>query len=101
MGCVQHFAQVPEWALIDETIGVGDIQKARLPCEARNVYHVFIKDCGFNVGVGNRVGPHLLGLLHHGFWWNLVAVYVLRGGLGDFPILAELTLKIASRRCNR
>jgi len=41
--------------------------------------------------------PHLFGFFHHSFWWNLVAVYIFRGSLGDFPILAKFALEIASR----
>ena len=69
----------------ENPLTLNKTQKALLLCQGANLYHVFIKDYRFHKRVGDRTGPDLFGPLHHNLRWNLVAIYVLRRGLGDLP----------------
>jgi hypothetical protein len=64
-----------------------------------DVYHVFIKDRRFHIGVSNRTGSHFFGLLHNHLRGNIVVINILGKGLRDFPILTKLTLEIAPHCC--
>jgi len=74
-------------------------EKPRFPGQQADVQHVFIKDRRLHVGVGDRTGAHLLGLLDRELGGDVIAVDLLRGGLRDLPILAELALQVAACGC--
>jgi len=78
---------------------VSHIEKACLLGQGAGIYHVFIKNRRFYVGVSNGMGSILFGLLYHQFRRDVIAVDVLRKGLRDLPVLAEFTLQIASCCC--
>jgi len=92
----EHPAQAAKRFRIDEAIGMEDIEKSLLLYKIAGIQHVFKKDDGLYVGVGYRTSPHLAGLLHHNLRREIVIIQVLRRDLGYLPVLAKLTMKIAS-----
>ena len=107
VGGIHDLAEISQWLRIDEAVRVTDIEQPCLLCEKSDVQHIFIEDRGLHIGIGNGSSTHFLGLAHHELGRDVVAVYLLRRGLRDLPVLTEFALQVAScggqgkRSCGR
>jgi len=80
---------------------VAKVEEALFLRKLSDVRHVFIKDGRLHIGVSDGMGLGLFGFFYHKFRGNIVVVNFLWRGLGDFPVLAKLALKIAPHRGQR
>ena len=82
---------------IDVARGMADVEEPGGFGQAAHIPHILVKDEGFHVGVGDGAAAVLPGRGHHFIRGQVEVIGLLRPGLGDFPILAELAVQVAAR----
>jgi hypothetical protein len=100
VGCVQYLTQFFQGSRIDEPIGMIDVEDPLLSGHSGGVQHVFKKDGRLYISIGKGSGARFFGKFYHLIGGHFEIVSLIRGDLGDLPVLAELAMKIAPRRGN-
>jgi hypothetical protein len=77
---------------------MSHIEEPRLLGELANIQHIFIKDGGLYIRVGNGVRSYLFGLFYDLLRWDIMVKNIFGRGLGDLPILTEFALEITPCR---
>ena len=76
--CIHDSAKLSERGRVNEPVGMANVKKAFLPNEKTNVQHIFVKDRGLDICVGDRASACLFGLVNDEFWRNIVTEDILR-----------------------